>query len=90
MWAMPQYVSRGSHYHERKEEIFYVVSGKMKALFLDMDNSEKEEHVLEKGDRIRIQPRCAHLFVGLEETLVVEYSPQIFDPEDNTRVDFQP
>jgi len=25
--------SRGGHYHEAKEEIFYVVSGKMRALF---------------------------------------------------------
>ncbi len=35
--------SRGNHYHEKKEEIFYMVSGKMKATFLDMDNIRKEE-----------------------------------------------
>ena len=82
--------SRGSHYHERKEEIFYVVSGRMNAVFLDMDNAQKEEHLLKKGDKIRIKPRCAHLFVGLEDALVVEYSPQLFEPEDNYRVNFQP
>jgi dTDP-4-dehydrorhamnose 3,5-epimerase-like enzyme len=79
--------SRGSHYHEAKEEIFYVVSGKMRALFLDMDSLQKEEYILEKGDKIRIKPRCGHIFYGLEDTLVVEYSPQIYNMEDSFRID---
>jgi len=78
---------RGSHYHEKKEEVFYVFQGKMRAVFLDMDNQEKEEALLEKGDKIRIKPRCGHIFMALEDTLVVEYSPQIFDPEDNYKID---
>ena len=81
--------SRGNHYHEKKEEIFYVVSGRMKAIFLDMDSPQIEEHLLGKGDKIRIKPRCAHRFIGLEDTLVVEYSPQYFEPEDNFKADFE-
>jgi dTDP-4-dehydrorhamnose 3,5-epimerase-like enzyme len=81
--------SRGNHYHEVKEEIFYVASGKMRALFLDMDNLQREEVVLEMGDKIRIKPRCAHIFHGSEDTLVVEFSPQIFDPQDSYRVDLK-
>lgn len=79
--------SRGSHYHEAKEEIFYVVSGKMKALFLDMDTLQKEEYILEKGDKIRMKPRCGHIFYGLEGTLVVEYSPHVYNKEDSYRID---
>ena len=79
--------SRGNHYHEAKEEIFYVVSGKMRALFLDMDTPQKEEYILEKGDKIRIKPRCSHVFYGLEDTLVVEYSPQVYNREDSYRID---
>ena len=79
--------SRGGHYHERKEEIFYIVSGKIKASFLDLDTREKAEGTFEKGDRLRIRPRCAHVFSGLEDTVIVEYSPQFYDPEDNYRVD---
>jgi dTDP-4-dehydrorhamnose 3,5-epimerase-like enzyme len=82
--------SRGNHYHEVKEEIFYVARGKMRALFLDMDNLQQEESMLEVGDKIRIKPRCAHLFYGLEDTLVVEYSPQVFDPQDSYKVDLKP
>ena len=33
--------SRGSHYHEKKEEIFYVFQGKIKASFIDMDTLQK-------------------------------------------------
>jgi dTDP-4-dehydrorhamnose 3,5-epimerase-like enzyme len=79
--------SRGNHYHEAKEEIFYVVSGKMRALFLDMDSLQKEEYILQKGDKIRMKPRCGHIFYGLEDTLVVEYSPQIYNMEDSFRID---
>jgi dTDP-4-dehydrorhamnose 3,5-epimerase-like enzyme len=78
--------SRGSHYHEKKEEIFYVFQGKIKASFIDMDSLEKEERILEKGDKIRVQPRCGHLFYGLENTLVIEYSPQVYDKEDNYKI----
>jgi dTDP-4-dehydrorhamnose 3,5-epimerase-like enzyme len=78
--------SRGNHYHEKKEEIFYVFEGKIKASFIDMDSLEKEERILEKGDKIRVQPRCGHLFYGLENTLVIEYSPQVYDKEDNFKI----
>ena len=79
--------SRGNHYHEKKEEIFYILDGRIRATFLDMDTREKEEKVLEKGDKLRIKPRCGHIFVALEDTRVVEYSPQIFDPADNYKID---
>jgi dTDP-4-dehydrorhamnose 3,5-epimerase-like enzyme len=79
--------SRGNHYHEAKEEIFYVVSGKMRALLMDMDTLQKEEYILEKGDKIRLKPRCGHIFYGLEDTLVVEYSPHVYNMEDSYRID---
>ena len=78
--------SRGDHYHERKEEIFYVFRGKIKASFLDMDTLQREERILEKGDKIRVKPRCGHFFYGLENTLVIEYSPQVYDKEDSYKI----
>ncbi|MBS3920932.1 MAG: hypothetical protein KG012_18830 [Deltaproteobacteria bacterium] len=67
-------------------QIFYVFQGKIRALFIDMDTLQKEETILEKGDRIRVKPRCCHLFCGLEDTLVVEYSPQIYKKEDTHKI----
>ena len=75
--------SRGSHYHNRKEEIFYLFRGKLRALFVDMDTSEKEERIVETGDKIRLKPRCGHTFYGLEDTLVVEYSLQFYEKGDS-------
>jgi len=54
---------------------------------MDMDTREKEEKILEKGNRLRIKPGRGHIFFALEHTLVVEYSPQVFDPEDNYKTD---
>ena len=78
--------SRGSHYHKKKEEIFYVFRGKIKALFIDMDTVQRDERILEKGDKIRVKIRCGHLFYGLEDALVIEYSPQVYDKEDTYKV----
>jgi dTDP-4-dehydrorhamnose 3,5-epimerase-like enzyme len=77
---------RGNHYHEKKEEIFYIVQGRIRAVFLDMDTLEREERILIKGDKLRFKPRCGHIFHGLEDALVVEYSPQVFDPGDSYKI----
>jgi dTDP-4-dehydrorhamnose 3,5-epimerase-like enzyme len=81
--------SRGTHFHEKKEEIFYIFSGTIRTAFMDMDTHQVEEHLLEKGDRIRIKPRCGHVFHALEDAVVVECSPQVFDPEDSYRIDLE-
>jgi dTDP-4-dehydrorhamnose 3,5-epimerase-like enzyme len=79
---------RGGHFHEKKEEVFYVVRGKIRALFRDLSSGENEEHILTRGQKIRVQPRCAHIFHGLEDTLVIEYSPQFYEKTDNYPADF--
>lgn len=79
--------SRGGHYHQQKEEIFYIFQGKIKASFLDMDTLQKEETMVEKGDKIRVNPRCGHVFYGLENTVVIEYSPQVYDEQDSYKIE---
>jgi hypothetical protein len=53
---------------------------------MDMDTRQKEERILKKGDKIRVKPRCGHLFYGIEDTVIVEYSPQVYDKEDSQQV----
>ena len=79
---------RGSHYHEKKEEVFYIVSGIIRARFVDMDTQNKEELILTKGDRVRVLTRTGHTFYGLEDALVIEYSPQYYDKVDAFRMEF--
>ena len=78
---------RGSHFHRQKEEVFYVVRGRIRARFVDLETNESKESVLEEGDKIRIKPLCGHILHGLEDSMVVEYSPQFYDIEDNYRVE---
>lgn len=80
---------RGRHYHEKKEETFYVAGGVVRAAFVNPDTGEREEHVLRKGQRIRIKPRIWHVFYGLEDSTVVEYSPQKYDKNDAYRDSFE-
>ncbi|MCX5807383.1 MAG: cupin domain-containing protein [Proteobacteria bacterium] len=79
---------RGSHVHKQKEETFYMVRGRVRAIFRDMETLRQEEHILVKGDRIRVKTNCGHIFYGLEDALVVEYSPQVYDKGDAYQVDF--
>ncbi|HOP86787.1 MAG TPA: cupin domain-containing protein [Syntrophorhabdaceae bacterium] len=79
---------RGSHYHEKKEESFYIISGKIRAKFYDIDTGEKDQQILEKGQIINIKPRCAHIFYGIEYARVIEFSPQVYDKEDTFKGDF--
>lgn len=78
---------RGKHYHEKKEEIFYVVAGEIRATFIDLDTDEKMDCMLTKGDRVRVKPRCWHIFYGIRDSSVVEYSPQIYDKGDAPRLE---
>jgi dTDP-4-dehydrorhamnose 3,5-epimerase-like enzyme len=75
------------HYHEKKEEIFYVARGVVRAVFIDMDTDERVEHLLTKGAKLRVRPRCWHIFYGIDEATVVEYSPQVYESKDAYRID---
>jgi hypothetical protein len=79
---------RGSHVHRRKEEADYIISGRIRAIFRDMETLRQEEHILVKGDRIRIKANCGHIFWGLEDALVIEYSPQVYNKGDTYPVEF--
>jgi mannose-6-phosphate isomerase-like protein (cupin superfamily) len=73
---------RGNHYHEKKRESFYVVKGRLRGVFEDLDTGERAELLLETGDRLEIEPRCAHAFAALEYAQVIECSPLEFDAAD--------
>jgi|WetSurMetagenome_2_1015567.scaffolds.fasta_scaffold71083_4 dTDP-4-dehydrorhamnose 3,5-epimerase-like enzyme len=78
---------RGRHYHEKKDETFYVIDGKISAVFIDLDTNEKEERIIAKGHRLRVKPRCWHVLYGIDDASVVEYSPQPYDKTDAYTID---
>ncbi|MBN2126219.1 MAG: cupin domain-containing protein [Deltaproteobacteria bacterium] len=74
---------RGGHYHREKVEHFYVISGTLRIRLVDLDSGEKWEVDLRPGQRVTIQPRCAHRFTAEEEARVIEYYDSAYDPEDD-------
>lgn len=78
---------RGAHYHEKKTEKFYVVSGKLRISLVDMETKETDILELEAGQRVTIYPMCAHKFEAITPAQVIEYYSSAYDPEDDIRFD---
>ena len=74
---------RGGHYHRKKVEHFYVLSGRILVRFVDLDSGERSQVFLEEGQRVTIYPNCAHRFEAEKEAQVIEYYNSIYDPEDD-------
>ena len=74
---------RGGHYHAKKTEHFYVITGKLCVQTVDLDTQEKEVVLLHPGQRVVISPRCAHRFTAEEDAQVIEYYDSEYDPDDD-------
>ena len=56
------------HYHKKKDETFYIQSGKV---LMEYGDSER---VMFSDESIRIKPEVRHRFSGLEDSLIIELS----------------
>lgn len=63
-------VKRGSHFHKRSVEAFYVVSGSVQVSLLSKENSETI--IFKKGDFFEISPFILHNMLFLEDCLMVQ------------------
>ena len=67
------------HYHERKDETFYVLSGKVR---LEVGAFAV---TLNPGDSHHIPPGTRHRFSGIDDSVIVEFSTH--DDDDNVRLE---
>jgi dTDP-4-dehydrorhamnose 3,5-epimerase-like enzyme len=74
---------RGGHYHRRKVEKFYVVAGKLAIRLKDVQSGESCLLEVQAGQRVVIQPLCAHRFQALTPAQVIEYYASAYDPDDD-------
>ncbi|SMC22907.1 Cupin [Desulfacinum hydrothermale DSM 13146] len=79
---------RGGHYHRVKTERFYVISGKVRILTVDVETGEAGHTDVQAGHKLVIPPLLAHRFHALEDAWLVEYYDSPYDPQDD--VPFQP
>ena len=74
------------HYHEIKDEVFYLQSGKMIVRYGDGDDLETaEETLLEPGMKFYIYPGLRHQMEAIEDCELFEFSTEHFD-SDSYRV----
>jgi dTDP-4-dehydrorhamnose 3,5-epimerase-like enzyme len=76
---------RGGHFHKKKTEKFYVVSGKLNILIVDVDTKEKDIIEIIAGQRVTIYPFCAHKFQAVTKSQVIEYYASAYDIDDDIR-----
>lgn len=77
---------RGNHYHNKKEEWDWIISGKALFIMEDKETKERKKVVLDSEERplrgIRISPGTPHIVknIGDEPVIMIEYSTQAFKP----------
>ena len=76
---------RGNHYHEKKREYVYIVSGEILVALEDLETGAAARLDLKGGDLILIQPRVLHALQVKRDGLAVEFSRERFDPKDTYR-----
>ncbi len=75
--------ARGNHYHQKKTEHFYVISGTVSIDLVDIETHEKKRLEVHTGDRLTIFPLLAHRFIAGIFSQLIEYYKDPFDPEDD-------
>lgn len=76
---------RGNHYHHRKIEYVYVISGSLDLALQEIPIGRTETVSLKPGQLVRIQTEIAHALKTTEPGLAVEFSPARFDASDTIR-----
>jgi mannose-6-phosphate isomerase-like protein (cupin superfamily) len=74
------------HFHRKKDEVFYIQSGKI-MLYYGWDDDIKlaENIILTKGDKFHVPVRLKHRMYALEDTELFEFSTEHFD-NDSYRI----
>lgn len=74
------------HYHIKKDEVFYLQSGRMIVRYSNLDDiSKAEELMLEPGMNFYIYPGLRHQMEALEDSELYEFSTEHFD-DDSHRI----
>ena len=74
------------HYHNIKDEVFYIRTGKLEVTFSEYNNIDTAQKViLEPGDNFYVKPGLIHQMKALEDTEMLEFSTQHFE-SDSIRI----
>lgn len=84
------FISKGKkcswHYHNLKDEVFYIQKGKIIVYYSESDDIEtSNKKILEDGDKFHVYRGLRHRMEALLDTELFEFSTQHFD-EDSNRI----
>ncbi|MDF2867369.1 MAG: hypothetical protein K0S11_839 [Gammaproteobacteria bacterium] len=80
---LPNGELRGNHYHQHKQELLYIIEGKLTGYFwLPEDTTTLQKFTFTPGELITVPANIAHAYQAVEKTLVLELSTTRFDPAD--------
>ena len=72
------------HYHELKDEVFYIQSGKVLVKYSNDDHIQDAETLtLGPGDNFHVYRGLRHQVIALEDTELFEFSTQHFDSDSH-------
>jgi len=70
------------HYHIKKDEVFYIQSGKILVKYSVHDDLDlAEELILGPGDNFHVYRGLRHQMIALEDTELFEFSTEHFDSD---------
>lgn len=73
---------RGNQFRKNMDQYFFLISGKAKLITKSLDNSAKNETQLVQGSLAYIPRNTAFVTIAEEESILLEFSPQEFDPNN--------
>lgn len=74
------------HYHKIKDEVFYLLDGKLQITVSEDDSIENaEKFILEQGEVFHVKTGMRHQMLALEDSRLLEVSTQHFE-EDSIRI----
>lgn len=62
------------HYHKKKDETFYILSGKVLFERKGDFGATDKEHIMLPGYTVHIAPFISHRFTGLVDSTIIEFS----------------
>ncbi len=74
-----------AHFHDLKDETFYVLSGRIRFIYNDLANANQHEVIMVPGQIVDIPRLCVHQVEALEDSVVIEVSSPHFE-SDSYRV----
>ena len=75
-------VVRGNHYHRHTQELFYILSGRVRIEIHHLVTGEKHDFIAEPGNAYIVDPYEVHRFTTLEDSAWLNMLSHRLDEEN--------